>query len=140
MIEWAKSELARIPHDEDGVQNAADKDILELLQVFCDQGHSNLSANYVLNIFDRLAHYLPLTALTGEDEEWNEITPCYFQNKRCGHIFKDGDGRAYNSEGKIFSYDNGETWVLRKDSRVYIEFPYDVPRYPEKVLVSEEPS
>jgi len=134
MIEWAKKELSRIEHDEDGVQDRMDANILELLEVLSKQGHSNFTANYVLNMFDRLSHFLPLTPLTGEDDEWNE----YSQNKRCPTVFKDADGRAYNSDGKIFSNDGGKTWFTNKDSKVYISFPYMPPRHPEKIILNYE--
>jgi hypothetical protein len=134
MIEWAKSELSRIEHDEDGIQDRMDANVLELLEVLSNQGHSNFTANYVLTVFDRLAHYLPLTPLTGEDDEWNE----HSQNKRCPTVFKDAFGKAYNSEGKIFSNDGGKTWFTNKDSRVYITFPYMPPRHPEEIILSTE--
>lgn len=134
MIEWAKSELARIEHDEDGMQDRVDANILELLEVLSNQSHSNFTAAYVLNAFDRLSHFLPLTPLTGEDDEWNEVSPGHFQNKRYSAVFKDADGKAYNSDGKIFSNDGGETWFTNIDSRVYISFPYMPPRHPEKVI------
>jgi len=138
MIEWAKKELARIEHDEDGIQDCIDTNILELLEVFCNQEHSNFSANYVLNVFNRLTHYLPLTPLTGEDDEWNDVGNGHFQNKRCPMVFKDADGKAYNIDGKIFSDDGGETWFANKDSSVYISFPYMPPLYPEKVILNKE--
>jgi len=137
MIEWAKSELARIEHDEEGLQHYMDACILELLEVLCKQNHSNNTAAYVLNAFDRLAHYLPLTPLTGEDDEWNEVSDGLYQNKRYSAIFKDKDG-AYNIDGKIFSDDGGETWFTNKDSRIPISFPYIPPRHPEKIILNKE--
>ena len=136
MIEWAKKELSRIEHDEDGIQNLVDDNVLELLEILCNQGHSGMSAAYVLNLFDRLSHFLPLTPLTGEDDEWTEVSPGRFQNKRYSAVFKDSDG-AYNSEGKIFSHD-GKIWFSNKDSRIPISFPYMPPRHPEKIILNEE--
>lgn len=138
MINWAKNELSRIEHDAEGLQDRVDKNILDLLEVFVNQGHSNISASYVLSIFDRLAHFRPLTPLTGEDDEWNEVGHGCWQNKRYSAVFKEEDGKAYNMEGKIFSRDNGETWFCNKDSRVYINFPYYVPDKPEKVYLPQE--
>ena len=138
MINWAKNELSRIDHDAEGLQDMADANVLELLQVFCNQNHSNMSAPYILSVFNRLSHWLPLTPLTGEDDEWNEVGSGIYQNNRCMFVFKDADGKAYNMEGKIFSTDNGETWFTNKDSRVYINFPYYVPDKPEKVYLPQE--
>lgn len=138
MINWAKNELSRIEHDAEGLQDRVDANVLELLHVFCNQHHSNMSAHYVLSVFNRLSHFLPLTPLTGEDDEWNEVSHNLYQNKRCSSVFKDAEGKAYNMEGKIFSRDNGETWFSNKDSRVYINFPYYVPDKPEKVYLPQE--
>lgn len=138
MLEWAKNELAHIEHDEEGLQDLLDKDVLELLETFCNQGHSNHTAPYVVAMFSRLAMWKPLTSLTGEDDEWRDCGNGKFQNKRYCAVFKDADGRAYNSEGKVFSDDNGETWWTNKNSRVYIDFPYVVPDEPERVFIDEE--
>jgi hypothetical protein len=90
--------------------------------------------------------YEPLGPLTGEDWEWTELDygdDMKYQNKRCGHVFKGADGRAYDSEGKIFydwyTNDAGERYkshFTSKDSRVYIEFPYT----PVREYVEAEPN
>ncbi|MBR3117681.1 MAG: hypothetical protein IKF29_00425 [Oceanobacillus sp.] len=136
MIEWAKKELERIKHDSDGVQDRMDKYVLEILQVFCNQGHSNHTAPYVMNIVQRLVRFMPLTPLTGEDDEWTEVSNGLYQNKRYSAVFKEADGKAYNSEGKIFTND-GITWFTNINSRIYIEFPYVVPDEPEKIFLKE---
>ena len=134
LVDYAKSELARIEHDEDGMQDMMDKCVLDLLQVLADQGHSNHTVHYCLAVFERLAKFKPLTPLTGEDDEWNEYADGLFQNKRYSAVFKDGkDGRAYDVEARVFSDNGGETWYTSKDSRVYIDFPYTVPDKPEYV-------
>ena len=96
--------------------------VLELLKVFADQGHSGMSASVVRQLFNKLSDFEPLTPLTGEDDEWNEIGENYFQNNRCSHVFKE-NGRAYDSRGKIFRDPTGATYTSI-NSRVNIEFPY----------------
>ena len=96
--------------------------VMELVKVFADQGHSGFSATLALNIFNEVARRKPLTPLTGEPEEWNEIEKGFFQNKRCPTVFK-RDGIAYNSEGIIFRDREGLCFTSR-DSRVAITFPY----------------
>lgn len=110
---------------------------MRLIKMFSIEGHSGLSASIQRNIFDRLANYNPLSPLTGEDDEWNEVGTDVYQNKRCSHIFKEGkDGPAYDSEGKVFRDKDGYTYQSR-DSRVFITFPYNVPSKPEIVDVEE---
>ena len=140
MIEYAKKELARIKHDEDGVQEFIDKcvlEVLEVLEVFSKQGHSASSASYTTHLLERLMRFLPLTPLTGEDDEWNEIAPGKYQNKRCGRVFKE-NGQAYDINGKAFSDDGGKTWFTNRDSHVQVSFPYVVPTKPEYVYLDRE--
>jgi len=105
--------------------------------VFDNQYHSGFTAPYVASMFHRLAMYKPASPLTGEDDEWNELRDGLLQNKRYAAVFKDKDGTAYNSEGRVFS-DDGEVWYTSKDSRVNITFPYVVPDKPEYVYRNKE--
>ena len=121
----------------DEMQEAICKHILKLLEVFGDEGHSGSSAGYAVHMFEKLAMFEPIFPLTGEDWEWVDVseygdTHMKYQNHRCSHVFKDADGRAYDSEGKVFWewWTNPETGEKSKshytcgESRVYIEFPY----------------
>ena len=139
--EYGRKELERIGYFKEGddpYNEAVANAILDLLGVFDHQGHSGFSAPYVISVFERLAMFKPLTPLTGEDDEWNEVGDGVFQNKRYSAVFKHGkDGKAYNIEGKKFSDDGGKTWFRNRDSRVYIDFPYTVPDHPEKIILDE---
>ena len=134
---------------KDDMQQAICEHILMLLDVFADEGHSGASAPYAVELFEKLALFKPLVPLTGEDWEWNEILSfgddMKYQNKRCPHVFKGSDGRAYDGQGIVF-------WEWRKDgvdeepyksyftgkgSRVYIEFPY-MPTIEYKEMVRDE--
>lgn len=75
--------------------------VMKMVKVFADEGHTGLSANMAINIFQKVARFEPLTPLTGADNEWMEVGPGIFQNTRCSHVFKEG-GEAYDSNGKIF--------------------------------------
>ena len=136
LVEYAKEELKRIGMIDSGepYNDWASKEILDLIELFSSQDHSGFSAPYVINAFSRLAMFKPLTPLTGEDDEWREITSGGFQNKRYSAVFKDSkDGTAYNIEGKVFTDNGGETWYTCRDSRVDVTFPYVVPDKPERV-------
>ena len=136
--------------DEDGKfkdewQELICTQVLELLTLFSEHGHSGSSAPYAINLFKKLASFEPVGPLTGEDWEWGEVDfgpEMKYQNKRCGHVFKNAAGEAYDSEGIIFwewftDKDTGEkfkTYFTSKDSRVPVTFPY-VPerKYVERV-------
>jgi len=147
--EYAKQELDILcPPDENGhkdeMQEAIEKDILDIVRLFARQGHSGMSASYMLSILGRILHWYPITPLTGEEDEWLEPTMNAMddmqQNKRCHSVFRynHDNATAVNIEGRIFSNDGGEIWYTTKESRVPVTFPYTVPAFPEKVYISKE--
>lgn len=119
---------------DDEMQEAICLHILKLLEVFSEEGHSGSSAPYAINLFSKLANHKPIVPLTGEDWEWIDVSfgpHMKYQNKRCTHVFKGDDGRAWDGDGVIFyTYYTDEdgnqqkSYYTNKDSRVYIEFPY----------------
>jgi len=134
LVKYAKSELRRITRIGDEYQERLNKDVLALIKVISSQGHSGFSIN--CDYFNRLARFKPLSPLTGEDDEWGEITNGHYQNKRYSSVFKDKDGKAYDIEGKVFSDDGGKSWFQSGQSRVEVTFPYTVPDEPEKVILA----
>jgi hypothetical protein len=97
--------------------------VLNVIKAFSKDEHSGGSASIVISLLPKLLRYEPLTPLTGEDSEWNTPSHGMIQNNRCFHVFKDENGQAYDSEGKIFREKNGATYTS-KGSRVNITFPY----------------
>ena len=49
-------------------------DVMELVRVFSNQGHSGASAMRTLQLFNIVASYENLMPLTGEDNEWVEVS------------------------------------------------------------------
>lgn len=141
LTDYAQKELnLAFPDKTDTMQQAIISNILELLEVFSNQGHSGLTGNYVLQYFDRLAHFEPILPLTGEDDEWKAIDDSgYEQNRRCHSVFRKNrdNSTAYNSNGKIFRRKSDGTCYTSKDSHIPITFPYAVPDSPEIVNVDE---
>ena len=135
LVEHAKKEFEYLgwPGD-DGMRKMMCDNLIELLQVFSDQGHSGLSASYCLRYFERLAHFDPIGPLTGEDWEWQEIADGVYQNKRDSTVFME-NGQAHWMDGRIFREPNGACFTS-KDSRVNIEFPWTKPE-PEIIDVEE---
>ena len=136
LVEYAKAELARIDSD-DKMQKLMNKHIIDMVELFAEEGHSGFSASYAIEQLERLLRFLPLTELTGEDDEWNEYSVGEYQNKRCSTVFKDKTG-AYDINGYVFSDDGGETWYTNRKSRKYIKFPYYPPTRPERIHVTKE--
>jgi len=140
LVDYAKDELKRIGMIDSGepYNDYVAKAILDLIELFDSQDHSGFTAPYTISVFSKLAMFKPLSPLTGEDDEWNEMKDGSFQNKRYSAVFKDSkDGTAYNIEGKVFT-DDGEIWYTSGDSRVNVAFPYVVPDKPEHVYRNKE--
>lgn len=125
LVNYAKSELALIGMTSDskdeGNRMMYDH-IIHMVEEFSNEGHSGFSASYAVKTLNKLLSFEPLTPLTGEDSEWEEVSFGLFQNKRCSHVFKDESG-VYDSTGKVFVDPDGGSYTSR-DSRVNITFPY----------------
>jgi hypothetical protein len=125
---WVEAELARIPsEDDDGMQAMMNKHLLAMCREFSKAGHSGFSAAYAVSALEKLLRWEPITPLTGDDSEWNDISDMHgeecWQNNRCGRVFKGADGRAYDIDGKVFVEPSGSAYT-GAGSRVFVEFPY----------------
>lgn len=135
LVEYAKSELARIGRDKDGMQDMINENILSIVEMFSEQEHSRFSAGYALSILDRLLRFKPITPLTGEDNEWNKLFDGKYQNRRCSSVFKNADGTAYDIDGIVVSDNGGITWFSSGRFRKEVTFPYTPPTHAEQVYI-----
>ena len=74
----------------DGYGDGCAKCAIEMLKVFEKQGHSGMSANITLNIFNRLARFENLTELTNNPDEWYQLGEWHdkdWQSKRNPSCF-----------------------------------------------------
>lgn len=98
----------------------------ELVLVFGTQGHSGMSAAFVREALAKLLAFEPLGPLTGEPDEWVEVGPGVYQNRRCGRVFKQADrfnGQAYDIDGRVFREPSGVCFTS-SESLVPVTFPY----------------
>lgn len=152
MVAWAERELDRLMPSDDTdadaveMQKTINDDILQMVRVFSEQGHSGFSSGYALSIIKRLLAYKPITPLTGDDDEWcspfdNEGTQ---QNKRCSAVFRKNfdNSTAYYLDGKVFSDNGGESWFSSKGlgSFTPVTFPFTVPEKPEYIILETCPT
>lgn len=147
LLEFAQNELKLLEDncrdDEEALkmQKLVTKDVMQIIQTFVEQQHTGFSANYMLNILERLLRFKPLTPIEDKPEDWEDCSSLgleALQHKRCTSVFKRPDGTAYWVEGRIFTDDGGKSWYTSKDSSIDIEFPFNVPLHSENVYV--EPS
>ena len=126
LIQHAEREFRALGYDqesEDGMNKMMMDCVFELLNVFSKQGHSGFSASHCIGLFEKLARFEPLCPLTGKEEEWVHVWDKLWQNNRCGRVFLDESGQAYDIDGQIFREPNGSTFT-NIDSRVPVTFPY----------------
>ena len=148
LLSHAMKEMDLIGMTEDSPDEmnvAMRKHILHMMQEFANEGHSGFSASYAIGILTKLLEFKPLSPLTGEDDEWNEVSEragyrCW-QNKRDSSVFKNENGECYDIDGKVFwewcmPYEGREPFEPYKsyytgfESRVPVTFPYTAPDKP----------
>lgn len=107
----------------DAIIREFEPEILALCEAFGKSGQSGGSAPYVssaiLQAVKKLMMFETLAPLTGEDEEWTDVTSYnngepMFQNNRDSRVFKDGkEGKAYFIDAIIKKTQNGNCWSGR---------------------------
>lgn len=137
ILDHAERELDLMGMADDGDMNGVMRNhILHMVKEFANEGHSGFSASYAIQVLEKLLKFEPITPLTGEDWEWNNVSEMsgetLYQNARCGRVFKNDDG-AYDIDGKVFWewYTDKETgekfksYYTGRESRVPVTFPYN---------------
>lgn len=144
MHEYAESEMAIAWPESDSLQDVIKSNVLSMIDVFAEQGHSGASAAYTLNILDRLIRFKPISPLTGDEDEWGEPDSgsrdyCQ-QNKRCSSVFRiNFDNKtAYDIDGRVFSDDGGKTFWSTYESRIPVSFPYTPSTRPERIILNQD--
>ena len=144
LIQYAKNELVLLGYApleacDNPIHRRFQKDLMALLETFEEQydPFMGIPREYFGDVFKDLICFKPLTPLTGGDEEWEEIEPNHFQNKRCHKIFKK-NGVPYNIEGYTFWLQRGceKIGFWSRESQTLISFPYTVTD-PELIEVTE---
>lgn len=113
------------------------KSALKAYCSLCADGHSGYSISETMAFLRRMVDHLPLTPLTEDESEWNEIDDDengkLFQSRRCPSVFKtvNSNGTSYRDVDCVVKLDletglewsNG--WVTKMvDERFPITMPY----------------
>lgn len=126
LVDHAQVELQMLglfDKKEDFYGGMTGKAVMELMEVFANQGHSGMSAGIVADLFYKLANYKPLQPITGKDEEWCLLgySDIEYQNKRESGLFKKADGRVtYNGALRKVTPDkvtwSGPIYMTKEDA------------------------
>ena len=124
MIEFAKWQLNKLlekctDDSEREMQEMMNNDVLELLRVFSEQGHSGFSAPIAIMLFSKLANHRLITEVEDNPEDWDENG----QHKYIPSIFKRDDGTCYYLYGRLFAEPNSDNFFYNKASNIDITFP-----------------
>jgi len=155
-IEHAKREFLKLgykPIDEceDDPDKWVQENVLELLEVFANQGHSGSSAPYVINLFKKLANQEPVAPIMCTEDEWNDVSggspnDMTYQNNRCYSVFKKGvDGKPYYLDAIVWKDQNSSCFTGRVNnykneevrSRQYIKLPFEPKTFYVDVISTE---
>ena len=75
--------------------------VMELIETFRKQGHSGMSAQLTLDLFNRCAQYGNLTPITSSADEWDDVSEMsgypHWQNKRNSKYFSKDGGKSWYS-------------------------------------------
>lgn len=98
----------------DAIVTPFKNEILALCEAFGESGQSGGSAPFtakaISQAVEKLMMFETLTPLTGEDDEWTDVTDINdgatdimkYQNNRDSRVFKQEDGRAYFIDAIVF--------------------------------------
>lgn len=94
-------ELAGLFDKDSDYDGLIGKSVFELIKKFSKQGHSGFSAQWVKELFFKLASWENLTPITNNSEEWEDVTKFgdpkipFWQNKRNPSIFSEDGGKTW---------------------------------------------
>jgi hypothetical protein len=95
LTQFAKSELRTVGAFDDDCDVGVQVDALMATFVAYREGSGkDTDVNVVIDAFTRLANHLPISPLTGEDDEWEVpagMSGQIEQNKRCPRVVRDSD-------------------------------------------------
>ena len=69
--------------------------VMDLVDVFVEQGHSGMSASIVIDILRRVLAFEPLSPLTDDPAEWMEVSNMLWQSRRQSQAFSQDGGKTY---------------------------------------------
>jgi hypothetical protein len=115
--------------------------IIDLLTSMENKNKGDEALSILTDILDKMVNFLPVTPLRGEDDEWDEISPGNFRNKRYPDVIKTNEesiNQSFDTARKVFCSSKKDAegkeetiFFTNHESSVPITFPY----MPEKEYV-----
>lgn len=110
--EHAAYELTRagLVNNPDSEARKVASDTMALITRFEKQSHTDVTKEYVLDFFQRLCEFIPLTSLTDDPKEWEEFTLTKESAEKDGEKITEKRWMSKRSP-RIMSADGGKTWL-----------------------------
>ena len=119
---------AHVRREIGAIDSSVELHAANMARAFSLEGYSGGSAPIMLSWLGRALAWEPVAPLTGADDEWVDVAEIagrtLWQNRRCGRVFKEGDGTAYDIQGRVFREPSGACFTRQPDSRTSVVFPY----------------
>lgn len=128
LVAHAEYELKRagLFEKDSDYDGAIGDDTLELIRVFAQQGHSGGSASRVRELFQLLANYKALVALTSAPDEWRAVEGFEkptLQSTRQSSCFSQDGGRTFVDHDE--KCPDGVDFMVRRTKWVPYEKPHE---------------
>jgi hypothetical protein len=151
LLDYAKTELEQCNYKgNDSDSNVIKYAVLELIEVFENQSHTDFTRSQTISILSRLLKYKPvMNPIMGTDDEWEcikeGITKVY-KNKRLGSLYKHVDESGnitsiYDMDAVRISKNGGLSWFAYPSDSKFINyqitFPYIPPVTPKLIYVKK---
>lgn len=110
LVEHAKKEMKLVKLDTLG--GSVGPKVMSLVEMLASQENDPADADVIIRIFYSLAQFMPLTPVTNEPDEWNEITKEVYSEAMI-----ESGMRLWQSKraASVFSEDGGKTWEDKRD-------------------------
>lgn len=133
LLKYAENEISILEdmhpdHENTGAWDDTRLKIRMLIGTLGSLGLSGGEAPYILQMFEKLSNWIPLSPITGDTPgEWEDRTvengEPLWQNMRLFSLLKDGRGRIYETRGPIQRYPDGRTAQVA-NARQEVTLPY----------------
>jgi hypothetical protein len=104
------------------------KCVMELITAFAKQGHSGGSGAALMTLFSRLARFEPLTPITSDPAEWNDVSAVsderMWQSRRCPSVFCDDQGTVWDIECAVYVWPDGSATTRGRNDYSRVKLPY----------------
>lgn len=127
LVEHAKRELELLGETDQAYVDS----ILKVMEAFAAYGHSDGSATNAIHVINELLQFHPLTPLTNDPAEWNEVANNIWQSRRNSEAFSTDQGKTYYLVSEMTPYyESDDAPVEKIVAPASVDTPFAAPQAP----------